>query len=895
MALKRRTTKTANLLRSRDDGRSQIDSLLLGLASLDVEMRCLSALRLGRQGGLESLAPLEQAASDADSVVEFCARTALEQVRLRVSRDYASSAPGNLDDLHRKLESPYVQERSVAIRELDLHRRKESLPVLLACLSQETDPIVLAPLVRTILSFKDPASRDTMLHYSTHRDPHVRASAVEGMWGWSDPAILETVLPLLKDPSNQVRGVVFVLIIRKGEPASRTLAERLLATKTLWMQLAAVYALGSLPDPWARQILIKHIRDVKVSRLIRTVAREAIALSGDGGEVPLLSQEGEGATVWTDLTRHLPELPEEESFLTALQSKDPLMRVHALQNVGRFPPTSSLDLLRRLVELEKDTLVLATLVKALAKVGGIAEVSNIRQFLSHDDARVRSNALEALALVKLGPELDEICKQVLLDEEAPRMQMQAAAHLFATDPDEAVRHFRGRILGEDATARESALHIMATFHDDRLLDVLKDALKDPRRGVYDRVHEALRRMATSWDKARDLLDSYHRGEVAGEVLDGEPVSALLTAMNSQKSSERMRAMGKLVYANDPRVNMVLELNLSNRDSDVCKEAARTLSERHRVFTLPRLYLRLGETFRDMSAAGLAIVPQYLAERLPTATSEPGSTGQGDEDRLRWVGKVLYDAFEEDIDFDQELRSVCLDIRTALEQMGSLPQPVLPGESLRHTTALGLPTMGTGAQTAASGLYRRPDGSTPSSGVGQYNRTDGASLTPGSGGAYGSEDAATPTIDGARPRTPWFFIATTTLCLIGLGVWWSPWDRVSAGGGPASSGTDDEGGPSLERSMRLLDAMSLESQSDRFIQRFKGRQVIFQARLIQVNNSSSAIVRSGSVLFRIKLPRPSRSLEQMKPPLVCEVLGSIGRNHSDGSIEIEGDLKPAAGP
>jgi hypothetical protein len=419
------------------------------------------------------------------------------------------------------------------------------------------------------------------------------------------------------------------------------------------------------------------------------------------------------------------------------------------------------------------------------------------------------------------------------------------------------------ILGDDPTTRQSALQILLTFQDERLLSVLRDALKDPRREVYGQAYEALRRVAAGWDRARVLLESFHGGQIVGEVVDGEPVSALLFAMNSPKSADRLRAMGKLLYASDPRVNVVFELNLTSRDPDVAKEAARTLRERHRVFTLPRLYLGLGEIYNKRTAAGMALVPQHLADKLPRGSDLSSSGGKGEEERLRWVGKTLFDAFEEDVDIDAELRTICLDIRAALEQMGSVAATPSNADLTGKTAAM--PAAAVQEPTAAQSLVNEIE-------VGLEREIP---EEPG-GASLGSRLA----------------VGAVACAFVGIVAWIVPWDEF---GGPGEAGHETEGAPTQERSIRILDSVCLERSPEKFAQKFKNRRVSFQARLLQINDPTSALLRSGSVLFHLKTPRSSSALSTVRPGQMCEIAGSISGRQSDGSIDLEGDVKPASGP
>lgn len=844
----RRTTRSLALTRSRATGRTRIDALFSAFGSTDPETKCLAALKMGRHGDAESVLALEDAISGADLELEYCARTAMELLQAKLAAQPKPELPG-LDDIRQRLASPYPQERSQAIADLARTPTAQSMPLLLAALGSEADPLVLARLIRAVASLDANGQRETLIRLSRHRDITVRAAAVEALWNVSDNAVLQAILPLLKDDSAKVRGPAIVLMIRRAHPTSRALAEKVLASQKTWMRLAALFAMGGMTEPWARQALIQHIRTVSLPRLVRSLAREAISISGQ----PAPATVSEANTIYTDLTRHLPELGDEAAVRAALDSQDPLLRTHGLQNARRFNEAQMLPLLTRLVQYEQDPLVLATLVKALGRVGGVAQTDSIRKFLEHEDERVRANAIEALAIAQLGPELDAICKSLLVEEEAPRLQKQAAAQLFANNPQEATAHFRGMILGEDAVARQNALQIFSTIQDDRLIGVIKDALRDPRRDVYGAATTALRRVAPLWPTAKELQEQFDQGQVAGEVVDGEPVSALLYEMNSAKSSDRIRAIAKLATAKDLRVNTVLELNLSSRDPEVAHEAARVLRERHRSFTLPRLYYRLGETYANRTRAGELLVPQELADHLPRCLEPVDDGAPGDEDRLRWVGKALFDAFEEDVELESELRQLCQDVRDALEQLGQIQSPATRANLASATSA------------NASGAVKVP------AKVSQVMRRPSMIDNP--------TPEEVPEAPGVFAQFRGLVVAgAVCICLV-----------VAMISGESGGEDAAEGGAMQEQSTRMLDAMGLETKPERFRERFRNRKIQLAAKIVSVGDSHSADLRSGTVLFRLKTARSSSLPAGLRIGQTCEVQGTVVDMEADGSIQVEGLL------
>lgn len=830
----RKTTRAVVLNRSRSAGQTRLDRLLDHITSADPETRCQAALSLGRLGGPEALEPLEAAALGDDLDLAACARTGLALLAPRLDQDKTTP----IKELKSRLGSPYVTERIGAFRALAARSAAEALPHLVPVLEVETDRRALCVLILAIGRLDDGTHRGALLKLLKHREDAVRAAALETVWHVQDTEIGHAAIALARDPSEKVRASAIILLVRRAQDTSRAMAERVLASNRQWMRLTALFALGGMSEPWARTMLIQHIRDISLPPLVRALAREAVGIVGAGRPPEPAGNE----TVYTDLTRHLQSLPDAAAIQAALGSADPLQRVHALQNSKRFANEQMLPLVVRLVDFETDPLVLATLVKALGRLGGTQQVAAIRGFLEHTDERVRANAVEAMALANPGAELDTLLKGLLAEDEGPRLRKQAAAQLFASNPVAALDHFRGLVLGADVAARAGALSIISAVQDDRLCEVLREALKDQRREVYEPVIGMLSKIGSDWSAAHELLAAFRRGEVAGEVIEDRAVGALLSCeMNSPRSADRVRAMGLLANAKDPRVATVLELNLSSRDPEVAHVASRVLRDRHRTMTLPALYQKLGEVYGDRSRAGELVVPQDVADRLPPG--ELGGEEEEDPDRLRWLGKSLYDAFDDDVELDAELRQLCLEVRSALEQLGSIISPVSRPERVAATNAM-MRRSQLGLE--ASGIAARPP-------------------------REALEDAPV-----AAPARSWGPLVVVGLVLI-LGV-----SSFFSDGGAEDVETT---AGATDSSTRMLDAMALENNPDRFRERFRGRSMNVVGRIVSVGDSHALDLRSGTVLFRVRkkggaLPAGLRIGQS------CEVQGSVADMDADGSITLD---------
>ncbi|MBI4863596.1 MAG: HEAT repeat domain-containing protein [Candidatus Riflebacteria bacterium] len=551
-----------------------------------------------------------------------------------------------------------------------------------------------------------------------------------------------------------------------------------------------------------------------------------------------------GPTIVSDLTRHLPAIADEGSLIEAIQSSNVFMRLHGLQNACRFAPHASLPALYRLAETEEDPLVIAALIRSLGEVGGGDEVQRIQRVLGHIDSRVRANALETLA--GMPGQIDQIIMERLLADEVPRVRIEAVQYLFTRDPDRALAYFRLMVFGPDNLTRESAFFSLTRIRDSRIISIFRESLKEPRRHVYRQAQQILQSLAGEWPEAAALLAEYRSGSLVGEVIDGEPVIVLLDQLDSPQAVDRIAAIKKLVSCDDPRVEVMLGVNLAARDPEVRHHAALALVQRHRDKTLPRRLEKLGIVFREHRAKGHALVPHALAAQLAALDRDQGGDGPVPATR---TGAELYAAFDRDTVFDGTIRRLCGDVRAIHQEIEAF--------AIRERDA----------RTAAAGSDRGAPGA-----------------------AQALSDAGRPEHGAAGPASRRWHLAGlvrtaalhTLLIMVafGAGAWWSR--RGASTADPLFAARTNN---------QLLDLVSLERDPERFVLRFKGRQVRLTAPVTQWDQGARiAMVRSGSILFRV-VAKELQGADTVLPGKIVEVDGLLKKLERNGVIEMTGTVRP----
>lgn len=150
-------------------------------------------------------------------------------------------------------------------------------------------------------------------------------------------------------------------------------------------------------------------------------------------------------------------------------------------------------------------------------------------------------------------------------------------------------------------------------------------------------------------------------------------------------------------------------------------------------------------------------------------------------------------------------------------------------------------------------------------------TSSGRASPGSDGWGGGGGA------GSGRGRPWALIAVgVVLMCLGVASFTAdgPGEDVEAAAGATDGST------------RMLDAMGLENNSDRFRERFRGRTLNITGRVVSVADSASMDMRAGSVLFRVRVRKGPPLPSGLRLGQACEVKGSVVEMDADGSITLE---------
>lgn len=201
---------------------------------------------------------------------------------------------------------------------------------------------------------------------------------------------------------------------------------------------------------------------------------------------------------------------EAEERLTHPDSQIRLKTVRELEKSG---DGSWLPVLKARVQTETHAFVIASLVKAIGKLGALPEVETIRPHLSSPDARVRANAIEGLAMIG-DTSIVELVKPLVEDPDN-RVAANALLALSFFNTFAALGPIERMLASPRAAMRESAIHALREIGGPHALDLLLSGIgrTDPDR-IKRRTVKAIEAIFAALPQAeREARDAARRGAI----------------------------------------------------------------------------------------------------------------------------------------------------------------------------------------------------------------------------------------------------------------------------------------------------------------------------------------------------------------------------------------------
>lgn len=167
-----------------------------------------------------------------------------------------------------------------------------------------------------------------------------------------------------------------------------------------------------------------------------------------------------------------------ERFRELLGVPNPIYRIEAILQAVAVGDKAGLGPILERLERENDEWVIATLVRAIGKLGEKKHAEIVHPFLEWEDQpRIVANAIEALSELDVQRYAKEIVHHV--ESKDPRVQAAAVVALYPIER-EAARVCLMAMSHAGKAARYAAAHCMARLHDPECVAMLKKMAAEER-------------------------------------------------------------------------------------------------------------------------------------------------------------------------------------------------------------------------------------------------------------------------------------------------------------------------------------------------------------------------------------------------------------------------------
>ncbi|MBF6570002.1 MAG: HEAT repeat domain-containing protein [Candidatus Binataceae bacterium] len=256
--------------------------------------------------------------------------------------------------------------------------------------------------VQGLAQVKTPAVLPILIEAA--KDPHANLTvwSVNGMGHLGDPKALPYLTSLLdKSPDPMVRTETAHSMILLGDHNDKLVAliVKGLDTNDIQQASEAAIDLGDAQDKSVVPVLIKTYKDEKVNPRVRLAAAVALTHYGNNEGMQLLK------TALVDRTygKYLPSMLDHVDFtvgrpllIGALASSDQVMRLAAIEAIGRAGGDNEVELLKKASVNTQDPIEIAQIAWSLGRIGRRKCIPVLLDMVQNPDPEVRDTAADSL-------------------------------------------------------------------------------------------------------------------------------------------------------------------------------------------------------------------------------------------------------------------------------------------------------------------------------------------------------------------------------------------------------------------------------------------------------------------------------------------------------------------
>ncbi len=264
-----------------------------------------------------------------------------------------------------------------------------------------------------------------------------------------------------------------------------------------------------------------------------------------------------------------PDKPEDTGINEETRSK-----INKIQDIAQSGDVTKLPTILKILESEKDKYLIATLIKAIGKMGNRSHMPNIIKFLGDDDTRIVANCIESLEMLGNPKCVEPMLKLIGHGDNRVRANAMKAIWTYAhTNPlanKLIMDRLKEMIFSSKSQMRESAIYVLGEIGSEAALDLVSLSMNDSVESVRDKALEAIKKIESKMNSGTSIIP-----EIVAEP-DAEPIPEPVQETAAQKE-EILQQLEK-----DPAE----EVKEDKNSEEAKKERAKKKKERNQPVKKP---------------------------------------------------------------------------------------------------------------------------------------------------------------------------------------------------------------------------------------------------------------------------------------------------------------------
>lgn len=438
----------------------------------------------------------ELAGSDPDQETRYLARKGLERLGTDEKEAVAIEDQFVAIDIEKLLQAEDPKARFAGLKKILVEKSKTGRFMLLSALADEQLVQLKASMIIGIGHFRNSEDVPFMAQFLKHEDSRIRANCVEALAMIASEEAYRVIVSAMGDSDNRVKANVVKALQEIGGPSLFELLKKMSQDDCVWMRSSAVFAFSKIKSPQSLVALAKVAQnDPEMS--IRSSALTVIKKEKEAGNpaaaliLSKLQQSApeKGVDTGPVVTQEEFEPGSDGEMLTLLNSNEPTKRYIALAQLAAGEFFKFADNFMAVFSKEQDAFLVSMMLTILREKKLAVAFPRVRVFLTHNDDRVRANAVEALAAIDM-TQASESLVPMLLDKNS-RVVANAIIGLYPSRKIDVATEVKLMLKQGREAFKHSALYVLSIIREPYALPLLEKLLADYSPRVRDKAYSIL--------------------------------------------------------------------------------------------------------------------------------------------------------------------------------------------------------------------------------------------------------------------------------------------------------------------------------------------------------------------------------------------------------------------